>query len=84
MRKGTPFLSDKLLKDRFDIVSLLKSCTIDRDLLSRLVNGSEFNGQLKDSLARAISDKEAARANVLSQDDLGLINEIAENILEGL
>lgn len=81
---GTPFLSDKLLKDRFDIVSLLRSCTIDMDLLIRIINDSKFHDQFKDSLARAISDEEAVGAHVLSQDDLDSINGIAENILEGL
>ena len=81
---GTPFLSDKVRKDRFDIVSILKSCTIDKELIATIVNQHNFNVYFKDAVARAISDRDAINAHDLSGDDLIHLEKKTSSLLQTL
>ncbi|MBN1539143.1 MAG: hypothetical protein JW939_03290 [Candidatus Thermoplasmatota archaeon] len=81
---GTPFLQDKVRKDRFDIVSILKSCSLEKELTARMVNAHHFEVYFKDAVARAISDRESIVAHGLSDDDLFSLEKKVSSLLLAL
>ncbi|MBN1389118.1 MAG: hypothetical protein JXA22_00590 [Candidatus Thermoplasmatota archaeon] len=81
---GTPFLLDKVRKDRFDIISLFKNCNIDKDKIVTIVNDHKFNDPFKDAVAKAISDSEAIEAHDLSDNDTCSLKEKISIILQDL
>ncbi len=79
-----PFLSDKLKKDRFDILSLLNSCEVDIDLLCDLTSKYGFNAPLKDVMIKALSEQEVLDELQKRFEDPTLQNKRAKNILNRL
>lgn len=56
---GTPFLRDKLGKDRFDILSLILRCELHADKVGRIAAGAAFSECAADALSRALGDRMA-------------------------
>jgi len=81
---GTPFLRDKLGKDRFDIVSLLLKTKIDVPVVRRLASGSGFAECAKDALSRAVSDGSALDRHGLDMERTRALNRTADGILSGI
>ena len=78
---GTPYLRDKLGKDRFDIVSLLLRCKIEIGLVRRLASDSGFAGCAKDALSRAVSDRAALDRHGLDMEKTRALNRTADDLL---
>ena len=56
---GTPYLRDKLGKDRFDILSLILKTRVDALKVRRLASANGFVECARDALSRAVSDRSA-------------------------
>ena len=54
---GTPYLRDKLGKDRFDILSLLVKCRINTEKVHRMAIEFHFGECARDALSRAVADQ---------------------------
>jgi len=80
---GTPYLRDKLGKDRFDILSLLLRCDIKSDSFRRLASG-DFAGCANDALSRAVSDRAALDRHGLDTSGRKVLNNTADELLSKL
>jgi len=78
---GTPYLRDKLGKDRFDIVSLLIKCRIESEPVRRLVADSGFAECARDALSRAVSDGVALDRHGLDRERIRALNRAVDEIL---
>ena len=81
---GTPFLKDKVLKDRFDIISLLLNCKLDLDVLKEILVETRFRECFIDSILKAISEEAALRSHGLNENNISSLEGIAENIIESI
>jgi hypothetical protein len=81
---GSPYLKDKLQKDRFDIVSLLVKCSFDLKMLEGIISDAEFEECAHEALSRAVSDRAALKRHNLDTDGASLVMKNADRILKRL
>lgn len=81
---GTPFLKDKVLKDRFDIISLLLNCEFDPDILKIILSDTGFKDCFLDSLLKAISEEDALSSHGLNKERSIALEDRTEEIIESL
>jgi hypothetical protein len=81
---GNPFLRDKVVKDRFDILSILFNCELDKEIIYGILKETEFTRFFKDAVAKAISDHVAREAHDMSREKLVDTEEKIEDMLKGV
>ena len=81
MGGSTPFLADKVRKDRFDILSLLHNCEVDDKKLVDLSSKYGFNDHLMEVLVKALSDGEVQDELSKRYGALGILEKRASSIL---
>lgn len=81
---GNAFLRDKVIKDRFDIISLLKSCPLNHNILKGFLDELGFDRQFKDAVARSLSDEMAVKAHSLSDHELKTLEDEGNSILKNM
>jgi hypothetical protein len=81
---GTPYLRDKLQKDRFDIVSLLAKCKFDSELLDGMIADTGFGECAHEALSRAVSDRTVVDRHGLDAGGVRFAVDNADRILKRL
>lgn len=80
---GNPFLKDKVVKDRFDILSIIDNCEVDKEILHEILRETNFTKYFKDAIVKAISDNVAKEAHFLSKKKLDVMEEKIEDLFKG-
>jgi hypothetical protein len=81
---GTPYLRDKLGKDRFDILSLLVKCNVNAEKMSRMAAECRFGECARDALSRAVADRAVLERHGLDSRRVRALERKAEEIMVGM
>jgi len=81
---GTPYLRDKLGKDRFDILSLLIKCRINTEKVRRMATEFRFGECARDALSRAAADQAVIDRHGLDRQKARALARKAEKVMSGL
>jgi hypothetical protein len=77
----TDFLKDKVRKDRFDILSLLRTCDFYTGRLKGLLTESKFGECFKDAIERAVMDADAIMQQDLDRQRIKALRERTRRLL---
>jgi hypothetical protein len=81
---GSPFLKDKVKKDRWDILSLLSHYEMDQEIINEILLGTEFKECFNDALGRAISDKDILNRLGFQEKDISNLKNKVEILLANI
>jgi hypothetical protein len=81
---GTPYLRDKLGKDRFDILSLLVKCNINAEKMGWMAAECGFGECARDALSRAAADQAVIDRHGLDRQKAHALARKAEKVMSGL
>lgn len=81
---GSPFLKDKVRKDRLDILSLLSKYDMRQDIINKIVLEYEFKECFDDALGRAISDQDILIRRGYEKEDISNLKKKVANILDNI
>ena len=81
---GTPYLRDKLAKDRFDILSLLVKCRINAEKMSRMAAECRFGECARDALSRAVADQAVIDRHGLEDRGIRVLKRKADEIIRAI
>ncbi len=81
MKKGgDTFLSDKIRKDRFDILSILSKCEINRNIVAEIVLKHEFKELFVETLGRVFSDYEVIERHGFTEHEIAVLEDKIKKI----
>jgi hypothetical protein len=81
---GSPFLKDKLKKDRLDILSLISKYDIKQDIINKIVLEYEFKDCFIDALGKAISDEDTSKRLEFSEEDISNMRKKVVKVLDNI
>jgi hypothetical protein len=81
---GSPFLKDKVKKDRLDILSLISKYEMKQDIINKIVLENEFRECFVDALDKAISAEDIINKLGFNDEDITNLKNRIETILNDI
>jgi len=81
---GNVFLGDKVRKDRYDVLSLVRTCTIDQERLKTILDEYDFTECFHSAMEGAIMDKDAVGQHRLMIDEESALKVRVMRLLKGI